>query len=218
MKTEITLRNKSSRDVTVYLTLGATPGCLQDVSKVPWIDMVLSSLRGYFVLPAKKAVVAYAPDGMGFNGNFCFGGPPINCPTPQFHNGVNLVEWIINNAFQAGNPQETVNISCVAGVNAKVCVLLAEIAAKHGQVPPNPWNAGPSHPNVGEFENGPIGTNTGRVGVFPVGCDDCTASVSPPACTNSPTYERPQSNAICTVQRDADANGGLIIVEYYGIL
>lgn len=213
--TRITLTNKTDEDVLVFLTLGSTPGCLADISKVPWVQTVINSGQGSFILPKKKAVKAFAPEKMGFNGNFSFKSTPQNCPLPLFPNGVNLFEFIINNAFQGDKAQETVNISCVAGVNARIGAMFAQIM---DDLKTLPWNAGPLHPNIGFIENGPIGTNTGRVGVFPVGCDDCTASVSPPSCPNPPTYETPQSEAICTVQRNAAGSGGLVIVEYHGKL
>ena len=219
MLTKIGLANRTSEDVTVFLTLGATPGCLQDVSKVPWIKNVLNSLQGSFILPQHSSIAAFAPKDMGFNGNLSFGTTPQNCPTPSFPKGVNLFEFIVNNAFQGANAQETVNISCVAGINAWIAAMLCEILEDHGGKGATlPWNAGPGYPDVGHFENGPFGTNTGRVGVFPVGCDDCTASVSPPQCANKLPYEKPQSEAICTVQRNASGSGGLVIVEYYGKL
>ena len=98
-------------------------------------------------------------------------------------------------------------------MNADISALFTQLAFVETTLP---WNAGPLHPIVGHIRNGAIGTNTGRVGVFPVGCDDCTASVSPPVCVDPPAYETPQTNAICTVQRNAVGNGGLIIVEYLG--
>jgi hypothetical protein len=121
---------------------------------------------------------------------------------------VNIFEFIINNEFQSGTPQETVDISCVAGVN---CTLMASLGGKA-------WNAGVTQPRVRTIGNGESGSNTGRIGVYPIGCDICTGSQNPPSCPNPPTYENPQAAAICNVQRDAVNQGGLVIVDYWGPL
>lgn len=208
MKTELQVRNVTTLPITVWLTLGAVPGCLQDVSLVPWIQNVLNPLVGSFVLDAGDSVNPYAPDGLGFDGNLSFGTQPLNCPTAEFPNGVNIFEFIINNEFQSGTPQETVDISCVAGVN---CTLMASLGGKN-------WNAGVTQPRVRTIGNGESGSNTGRIGVYPIGCDICTGSQNPPSCPNPPTYENPQAAAICNVQRDAVNQGGLVIVDYWGPL
>lgn len=204
MNTKLVIKNESTKEVEVWVTLGATPGCLQDVSKIPFITNVLSSLVGSFKLQPGASTPEYAPDGMGFNANLSFDTQPQNCPTKACPNGVNLFEFILNNEFQTGSPQETVDISCVAGVN---CAIRAELGGDQ-------WNAGPTVPRIKRIENGAIGTNTGRAGVYPVGCDVCTASVSPPVCPNSPPRETPQSNAICNVQRPAGHHGGVVEVMY----
>jgi hypothetical protein len=209
MKTELVIKNCSKQDVTVWITLGATPGCLQNVAKIPYVMNVLSALVGNFVLKAGKSTLAYAPDGgLGFNANLSFDTQPQNCPTVACPNGVNIFEFILNNQFQSGSPQETVDISCVAGVN---CRIMAELGGDE-------WNAGPTVPRIKRIENGPIGTNTGRIGVYPVGCDTCISSTNPPFCSNPPAYETPQAEAICNVQRPASHHGGIVEVEYLGKL
>ena len=206
MSTELEIVNGTDEDVTVWITLGATPGCLQDVSKIPFITDVLSPLVGSFVLPAKSSVGPYAPSNLGFNGNVSFNAQPLNCPNEQFPDGVNLFEFVLNNSFQSGIPQETVDISCVAGAN---CFIRGELSGKT-------WNAGPTEPSVTKIENGELYDNTGRVGVYPFLCDDCTASVAPPACPTPKAPATPQANAICNVQRDAKNAGGLVKVTYLG--
>jgi hypothetical protein len=208
MRTELVIKNFSKQDVTVWITLGATPGCLNDVGKIPYVTNILSRLVGNFVLKAGQATLPYAPAGMGFNGNISFNSQPLNCPSPACPNGVNLFEFIFNNEFQAGSPQETVDISCVAGVNAQI----------RAEFNGDEWNAGPAVPRVKGIGNGSIGTNTGRVGVYPVGCDTCTSSTNPPSCPNPPPYETPQAEAICNVQRPAKHHGGLVEVFYMGAL
>jgi hypothetical protein len=170
------------------------------------VTSILSPLVGSFLLKSGEKTLAYAPEKLGFNGNLAFGTQPQNCPTPSYPNGVNLFEFILNNAFQSGQPQETVDISCVAGVNARI----------RADVGGDEWNAGPTFPRVLAIENGAIGTNTGRVGVYPVGCDTCISSTNPPSCPNPPPYETPQAEAICNVQRTAKHHGGIVLVTYLG--
>lgn len=207
-RTLLSFANASKLPVTVYVVLGATKGCLQDVTKIPYVTSG-SGLVGSFTLAPNAATPPWAPTALGFNGNVAFNSMPLNCPCAQQPHGVNLFEWIVNNGFQAGNPQETVDISCVAGVNSLIQVALSGPT----------WNAGPTQPNVTTFQNGVPPNNTGRVGVFPYGCDNCTAITSPPSCPGKKPfpYEKPQANPICNVQRNAKGStGGLVRVSYLG--
>jgi len=208
-QTEIKIVNKMKEDVVIWLTLGATPGCLQDVTQIPWITSG-SGLQGSFTLGGGASVSYIPAEGVGLNGNLTAGTPPLNCATDEFSDGINLFEFIINNSFQSGNPQETVDISCVPGVNA----LWHGDLSGGGQ-----WNAGPNYPDVKNFHNTVLGSNTGLVGVFPFACDNCTASVAPPVCPNPiPLAPNPQSEAICNIQRDASESGGVITATLLGVL
>jgi len=207
-QTEIKIANKTEDDVEIWVTLGATPGCLQDVTEIPWITSG-SDLMGSFTLKANDSV-SYTPDeGVGLNGNLTAGGPPLNCPTDSFPGGVNIFEFIINNAFQPGSPQETLDISCVAGVSTLWAGELSGGGA---------WNAGPTQPDVKEFHNDIINKNSGLVGVYPFGCDDCTASVAPPVCDPHRPHATPQAEAICNIQRDASESGGVVTANFLGNL
>jgi hypothetical protein len=207
-QTTLKITNRSPADVKVYLTLGAVSGCVQDVNAIQLVTNPENPLQGWFLLAA-GATKAYAPpQGQGISGNFAFGSPPLNCPTDEYRNGVNLAEFILNNSFQGASAQETIDISCVAGTNA----LLAFAMSGGGS-----WNAGSSHPAVSQFANKPLGQNTGLVGVFPCGCDNCTSRANPPqpSCPASPpppVYEECQSQPICNVQRDATSSGGVVEV------
>lgn len=210
--TILELKNDTDEAVQVYLTLGATPGCIQNVADIPFVTNAVHPLQGWFTLAA-GGLIAYAPPrGFGLNGNFAFGTPPINCPTDAFPNGVNLAEFILDNAFQGAGAQETIDISAVAGVNAKL-----EFSMRGG----GDWNAGPTEPKVIEFENKDLDDNCGQVGVFPYGCDNCTESVSPPQCDDSPApppYGSCQTAAICNVQREASSAGGIVLVKFKGFI
>ena len=200
--------NHSKDSVRVYITLGTTPGCLQIVDEIPFIQDTVQGqrgLQGYFVLQAGDSTIIYAPSCLGYNGVLSFNYAPDNCPTPSYTNGLNQFEFIINNNFQPGNPQETIDISCVHGTN---CVIRVNL------VTGNSWNAGPEFPNVESFANTMNKNQIGEVGVYPYGCDTCTASKSPPSCI--PLPQPAQRTKICNVQRDAALSGGVIKVIYLG--
>ena len=207
MDTEIQIENATDKEVLVWITLGATDGCLHDVTRIPYITDGVG-LVGSFTLGPRDKTMKYAPEGLGFNGNLSFETQPLNCPTSEFPNGINIFEFILNNGFQSGIPQETVDISCVAGVN---CVLSC------GLLGGSPWNGGSYISEVTSFKNSSLYNNTGVVGVFPYGCDKCTEIDSPPECENHPPYANPQDSPICLVQRDAHSGGGLVYVTYLGI-
>jgi len=207
MSTTLQVRNDSATSVRTYITLGATPDCVQDVASITGVPITkLYPLMGYFELEANTAVTLAAPAGMGFNGNFSFNTPPMNCPTEQFPNGVNLGEFIINNGFQGQYAQETIDISCVAGVN---CLMEFEMSA-------GDWTSNSGKVTVNKIANGTKLNNTNRVGVFPYGCDNCTSSDNPPECVGKqPQYANKEP--ICNVQRLAGSNqGGTLTIVFKG--
>jgi hypothetical protein len=205
--TRVQIVNKTDSAITVYITLGTTTGCLQHVSLIPYVTDSIGNLVGSFSLGAHDSTVAWAPSSIGFNGNVTFGTQPINCPNAQYPNGTNIFEFIVNNSFQSGIPQNTVDISCVSGVN---CFIKGYLTGG------NPWNASSAYPNVDSIYNATITSNSGLVGIFPFGCDTCTGRKNPPSCDTVSSDKQTQS--ICTVQRNAvGSGGGLIQVVYFGI-
>lgn len=206
-RTTIQVFNHSKDTVLVYLTLGRTPGCIQDVNLIPFIqDSITGSCgtQGTFLLMPGDSTESYSPDSLGYNGVISFNHAPDNCPAPSYTNGLNQFEFIINNGFQAGEPQETVDISCVHGVN---CVIRVNL-------PDSNWNAGPTVPMVQSFANTMDKNQIGAAGVFPFACTHCTDYIGAPNCI--PTPQPVQKAAICNVQRNASENGGLIKVIYLG--
>jgi len=204
--TRLRIVNETNDSVVVWVTLGATAGCLQNISGVPYVTDSVAPLKGYFTLQAHDSTPDFAPDSIGFNGALSFNTPAINCPTQQFPEGVNIFEFILNVSYQAGNPQESVEISCVAGVN---CLLQGIFT---GGID---WNASSMYPNVDTIYNRGKYDNSGLIGVFPYGCDDCTASVAPPACAKNDRDK--QKYPICIVQRNAKGSGGgLVRCAYKG--
>jgi hypothetical protein len=200
--------NRSKNSVTAYVTLGATPGCLQNVMGVTWVTDSLPGqrgLQGTFTLSPGDSTTAYAPDSLGFNGVISFNSPPNNCPdTVQFPTGVNQYEFMINNAYQGTNAQESINISCVHGVN---CVILVSVQTL------NTFNAGPTVPSISDFRN-TLDRNAIVAGVYPFGCDTCTGSKVLLPCIQYP--QPAHKNSDCQVQRNASQSGGLIKVIYLG--
>jgi hypothetical protein len=201
--------NNSAEDIQVWITLGATPGCVQNVADLGFVTNIIDNLQGWFKIPALAYVSYTSPAGVGINGNVSFGTAPQNCPNGDWPNGVNVAEFILNNSFQGADAQETIDISAVPGENAYILFSMSGGGA---------WNAGPNHPNVTEFKNKGLNENVGQVGVFPYGCDDCTQSVSPPHCPPPTTYpnRKCQSEAICNVQRDASTAGGAVTISFTG--
>jgi hypothetical protein len=198
--------NGSKDTALVYVTLGATPGCLQQVSLIPFITDTIAGqrgLQGTFKLAPGDSTIAYAPDSLGFNGVISFNGQPSNCPdTTLYPTGINQYEFMINNAFQGSNAQESINISCVHGVN---CVISIDVKTL------NPFNAGPTIPVIQAFRN-TLDRNAIISGVYSFGCDTCTGSKTLIPCIKYPQPAHEKSD--CQVQRNSTQSGGLIKVIY----
>lgn len=197
--------NHTPDSVLVWVTLGATPGCLQDVTKIPFVTSG-SGLVGSFYLAPWDSTAAYAPDTLGFNGVFSFNAQPNNCPdSVQYPTGINQYEFIVNNSFQPGNPQESINISCVHGVN---CVIRVDMITK------NTFNAGDMVPTVSSFANTMDRNQLNIPGVYPYACTHCTDTKGAPSCIKLP--QPVCKDSTCQVQRDAKLSDGLIKVIYLG--
>jgi len=207
INTLMQIRNDSEDSVLVYVTLGMTPGCIHNVSMIPYVTDSVSGqrgLQGTFILAPGDNTISWAPDSLGYNGVISFNHAPDNCSAPSYTNGLNQFEFIINNAFQGPGAQETIDISCVHGVN---CVIRVNLSSEC-----NTWNAGPTFPSVQGFANTMDRSQIGTPGVYPYGCDTCTGSKTPPSCIQLPQPH--QKNAICNVQRDATLSGGTVYVIY----
>jgi hypothetical protein len=206
-QTQIQIFNDTKDTVLTYVTLGATPGCLQQASLIPFITDTVPgqrNLQGCFFLPPGDSTIAYAPDSLGYNGVISFLFPPDNCPAPSYTNGINQFEFMINNQYQGANAQESINISAVHGVN---CVIRVNALTT------NFFNAGPTIPKIQSFAN-TMNRSDLTAGVYPYGCDTCTGSKSPPVCILLPQPK--QTASICQVQRNASTPGGIIQVRYLG--
>jgi hypothetical protein len=207
-RTEMLLINGTSDTVAVFLTLGSDTNCVDSVTGV--FGIIGSGLQGSFNLLPNDTVSYISPLGRAFEGNLSFTTAPNNCPdTLLYPFGINLFEFNLNDNFSyIANPQETIDISCVSGVNSAISCSVTD----------STWNAGTMYPVVMTFRNSFIYDNTFRVGVYPFGCDTCNGIKSPPICPNQKKFAQPQKNKICNVQRNASSCGGKVYVTYNGVL
>lgn len=203
--TEMVIENRDTADVVVYMTLGGG----YDTSK--WIQNVKgifgikdSGLVGRFVLKGGERRM-YHSLGKAISGQFCFNGQAYQCLADSQYTGSTLTEFCLNNSGTVENAQETVDISCVAGVS-----YLAEINMCGGGI----WTANyTGYDTIVQVKNDIFGRNANRAGVYPVGCDDCDSSVAPPKCVIG-KGELPSKHAICQVQRNASKSGGCVTFVY----
>lgn len=209
--TTFKITNQTDADVITYITLGATEGCIHDVTKLVFSDSEIiitpvAPLMGHFILKANASTEVSAGS-LGLNGNVSFNTPPMNCKTPELPNGMNLAEFIINNGFQQYG-QETIDNSCVAGANALIEMV----------VDTDDWTSNWGKIPVTSFVNKKWDENTGLVGVFPYGCDNCTSSNQPPECVGlQPQFANKEP--ICNVQRPANSNkGGSLEIKFLGFV
>ena len=212
--TECIVVNNTEKPVQLWLTLGVGEPFVQGVKSVsPQFKPESNNPnQGHMeLLPGLENALRYTPPAsLQFSGNFCFGSVPLNCPPPEFPNGVNLAEFTLNPKNPGGT--ETVDISCVAGVNAEILFQLKGGGA---------WSSGP-YANVDQFFNGPIGDNVGRIGVFPYLCSGCTNTDNHPVCSNppvdAPKHPQCQKEGICNVQRSEFSEGGEVFISFQGFI
>lgn len=198
--TELKLVNSSNDTVLVYVTLSGYAGkekkeFVQNVDGI--FGMTQTGLVGNFSL-APNDSVSYTSK-LRFSGNLSFGTQGLNCPDSTWSTGVNLFEFNVN------EPQESIDISCIAGVNSIIGVDL---------IGGPDWVATPSFPNVRHMQNDSMNKNTNLVGVYPYGCTNCTNTQGKQSC-QSPS-ETPDSTAICNPTRATNKRGGTVRVNFIG--
>ena len=218
--TKLTIKNGTKDKATIWITLG-TP---DPNSKIPAVenvnDLVFNPAveltqtpsnpkQGSFELGGGDEVELSAPGTEAMNGNLSYEFAPTQC-NPAVgvppRDGATLAEFSLNGG------QETLDVSCVAGINA---CWKCTMTGGEG------WNAGPTQPTVTSIENKKFNENAGQPGVYPYGCDDCTASVAPPSCIiPGKDNGTPQSEAICNVQRPGfdSPGGGSVVYEFAGAM
>jgi hypothetical protein len=202
--TTLEITNNSTMDsVLTYLTLGADTNYITDVNGI--FGITDSGLMGSFWM-LKDSIYTYEFDSLGISGNISFNTPPLNCPTNDFANGVNLFEFTLNNVGINPKGQETIDISNVAGANAY---------GKFSMTDTN-WIAGGK--KVLSFHNDSLYGNYSNVGVYPFKCDTCTGSQSPPTCKDTLNgYATPKESHDCNVSRNSKLAGGKVRITFSGL-
>lgn len=205
--TALCVTNQTDDTVLVWLTLsvyGDTMGpyYVQDVQGIFGIPN--SGSIGSFLL-APNDTLCYQST-LALSGNLCFGGQPVNCPSTQFPTATNIFEFTLNNNACGEYQQESVEISCVAGVNSYL----------KGRLLGDGWIVTTNIDTVRYFANDTLGNNRNRYGVFPTGCTNCTNQQGAPSCSPALTFEAPNDQPICIIQRPANLSGGSVICTFNG--
>lgn len=205
--TTLCVANGTNDTVTVWLTLSVFTDTMANYY-VQNVDSIFgitdSGSVGSFQLPPFDTLFYQSP--LALSGNLCFGGQAINCPSTQFPNGTNIYEFCLNNNACGTYQQESVEISCVAGVNSYLA----------GRLIGDNWIVTTGIDTVRYFSNDTLGANTGRYGVFPTGCTNCTNQQGAPVCSPALPFDQPNTNSICIIQRPASNSGGFIFCTFNG--
>ncbi len=184
--TGVTLQNKDNKPVKIFFTLGVVTGCESNVQAIfPTMQLNTPGVTtiGYVTLNPKGT----AGDSISSTSASCYSGSfsaesvRINCSTDKFPNGQSLAEFIVNNGFQAGSPQETVDISCVAGSNA-IWKFDLDGGQSNWTVTTDTRTTPATTKVVKSMQNNDIYDNVGDIGVFPFGCTNCTNNLGVPCC------------------------------------
>ncbi len=206
--TTLCITNSTSDSVLAYITLGNIGDTDYVQSTVGIFGITNGSSQNSFWLAPNDTLYYTSPTGKGLDGNITFGTPPVNCPdTVMYPNGINLFEFALNDNFLI-NAQETVDISCISGVN---CIIGSSFSGGGS------WTNGAD--TITSIQNSKLYDNIGLSGVFPFGCDSCIGITShTPYCAGHKQYATPQKTKICNIQRNAINNGGNVIIEFNGFV
>ena len=198
--TSLEVKNLNTKDtVLVYLTLNDIKGFVNDVNGIFGIKST-NKLQGSFRINPNDSVSYSPPKGVGLSGNISFWNPPLNCPEGQ-----TLYEFSLNNYLTVSKAQETVDISCVAGVTD-----YGSIELKGG----GNWTDNVANDSVTSIKNKAMYRNGNISGVFPYGCTNCTNTNGAPDCKDHPNYATPNKTNLCNVQRNAKESGGQVTISY----
>jgi hypothetical protein len=200
--TSLLVTNNTADSVMVYLVLsgGQDSTFIQNVNGI--FGCTQTGLVGSFYLHANDTV-SYKSTLM-FSGNLTFGAMPQNCFDSTWTTGVNTFEFNLN------EPQESIDISAMGGVNSLMSVSLTGIILEDT----TQWQASPSYPDVRAFKNNVQGSNSNMVGVYPYGCPNCTNNEGKQACETP--NETPNTEPICTPTRATGKRGGSVILTFNG--
>lgn len=199
--TKLMVRNLSNDSIQVYLTLGGGAGYVDSVNGIFGITDN-QSLQGSFYLSANDSVMYDNPTPI--SGNISFGIAPSNCTS------VNLFEFCLNNSSLdsvAPNQMESVDISCISGVN-----VYGEMELKGG----GKWTDNHKDTNATKIVNKEKYHNSNISGIFPYGCTICIDTTGKQACQTPAAT--PDTTSICVIQRNATGSGGMVIINYLRML
>lgn len=206
--TTLVLTNNTNDTISTWLTLSGYTDTLKNyyVQNVNGIFGITDSgLVGNFKLLPQDTLTYQST--MALSGNICFGGQPINCPNTQFPTGLNIFEFTINNRAIDTLGSESVEISCVNGVNSWIV----------GNLVGNGWEVTKGMDTIRTFKNATLGNNTGLPGVFPTGCTNCTNQQGATICTNPALpFDKPNDKPICIISRPSTIKGGFVICTFNG--
>ncbi|MBA3994048.1 MAG: hypothetical protein C0469_11025 [Cyanobacteria bacterium DS2.3.42] len=184
--TSVKLENNDNRPVKIFFTLGVVDGCETNVQAIfPTMQLNTPGVTtiGYVTLQPNgrpgDSIISNSPS--CYSGSFSAESVRINCSTDKFPNGQSLAEFIVNNGFQAGSPQETVDISCVAGSNA-IWKFNLDDGQADWTVTTDTRTTPATTKKVRSIQNDDIYKNLGDIGVFPFGCTNCTNNLGVPCC------------------------------------
>lgn len=200
-KTEFVVVNSTKDSVLMYITLSG----YNEPEKSKYVQNV-NGVLGCEGTGLQGSVWVKSNDTLSytstkyFSGNISFGTPPLNCPDNTWKNGVNIFEFNIN------NPQESIDLSCMAGVN---CLMRVDLIGG-----PN-WPADTSM-NTRVIENKTMGHNTGIVGVYPYGCTNCINTEGKQPCQTP--NETPNKYNICNPTRSKGVHGGKVQITFKGYI
>lgn len=200
-QTEIRIVNDTQDSVLMFLTLSGY-SYPQDTLYVQNVDGIFgctqTGLCGQVWIKAGDSVFYNPNENLYFSGNISFGVAPMNCLDSLWPTGMNLFEFNLN------EPQESIDISCMAGVN---CIMKVDLIGG----PEWPADTA-SNPRV--LQNDSMWKNTERVGVYPYGCTNCTNTEGHQECQTP--QEKPNTHAICNPTRATGQHGGIVRVSFKG--
>jgi len=199
--TTVQITNSNSDSVLVFLRLGvADTSWVHDVNGIFGIYSSVTT-QGSFWLQHNDTL-SYT-SAKPIQGNISFWHEPNNCPYPD--SAITLYEFTLNNLGTVTNAQETVDISCVAGVSSIGSITMQD----NGQ-----WTDNFHSYPITKIQNLTLYNNSNIPGVFPYGCTNCVNHDGAPDCEGHPKYAKKNTHNICNVQRNATKSGGIVTITY----
>jgi hypothetical protein len=199
--TTVQITNSNSDSVLVFLRLGVSDtSWVHDVNGIFGIHSSVTTQGSFWLQP--NDTLSYTST-KPIQGNISFWHEPNNCPYPD--SAITLYEFTLNNLGTVVNAQETVDISCVAGVSS-----IGSITMQGG----GQWTDNFHPDSITKIQNSTLYNNSNTSGVFPYGCTNCINHDGAPDCEGHPKYATENTHNICNVQRNASLSGGIVTITY----